>query len=157
MSLNLLNIRKRIGMLLTKKTILFILYCSLVLSAGCATMTLGLAVGASAIKNQIEVTKERQKNEMINETIRKAIWNYGHFFYNNTIKLLTNLLEIRTNSEQQIVIHTYLGASFYLQGRVKDAEDNFRKILLIDKNYKLDPKKYPPHMIKFYQKVKRVK
>jgi len=144
-------------MLLTKKTILFILYCSLVFNSGCSTITFGLVLGASAIKNQIDITKERQRNEMINETIKNAVWKYEHFFYNNTIKLLTELLEIRTNSEQQIVIHTYLGASFYLQGRVKDAEDNFRKILLIDKNYKLDPKKYPPHMIKFYQKVKRVK
>lgn len=85
-----------------------------------------------------------------------ALNAYDSGDYKTAIGRFNKLLDHEiTNKALLVEVYKYLGASYMFTGKIKAARKQFKKLLLKDPDYELDPVLFPTEVLDEYWKVKK--
>jgi tetratricopeptide (TPR) repeat protein len=88
--------------------------------------------------------------------LKKGVYAYEHGDYAEAITALTAILSpLKLTSEDDIVsARKYLGAAYYFTQKKDEAADEFRKLIILKPDFKLDPFNFPPPLVLFFDGIK---
>ncbi|MBI5526166.1 MAG: hypothetical protein HY897_07510 [Deltaproteobacteria bacterium] len=88
--------------------------------------------------------------------LKKGVYAFEHGDYAEAISTLTAILSpLRLTSEDDIVsARKYLGAAYYFSQKKDEAADEFRKLVILKPDFKLDPFNFPPPLVLFFDGIK---
>ena len=90
------------------------------------------------------------------KSLKLGIYAYEHGDYAEAITSLTGVLSpLRLASEDDVAqARKYLGASLFFSGKRDDAAEEFKKLLLLFPDLKLDAFIFPPQLVLFFDEVR---
>lgn len=88
--------------------------------------------------------------------LKLGVYAYEHGDYAEAITNLSGVLSpLRLTAEEDVVqARKYLGASLFFSGMKDEAAEEFKRLLLLNPDVKLDAFVFPPQLVLFFDEVK---
>lgn len=90
------------------------------------------------------------------DILKKGIYFFEHGDYKQSISILNRVLKnnLARDEKELVECYKYLGAAYFYIEDMRLADANFRQLLLIDPEFKLDPFLFPPSMVLFFDRIR---
>ncbi len=95
-------------------------------------------------------------NQTDDNIVKKGIYLFEHGDYKQSITILTRVVKnnLARDENELAECYKYLGSAYFYLEDMKLADANFRQLLLLKPDFKLDPFLFPPSMVLFFDKIK---
>lgn len=90
------------------------------------------------------------------DILKKGIYFFEHGDYKQSISIFNSVLKNNLARDEKVLVecYKYLGAAYFYMEDMRLADANFRQLLLIDPDFKLDPFLFPPSMVLFFDRIR---
>jgi hypothetical protein len=88
--------------------------------------------------------------------LRHGIYAYEHADYAEAVAAISSVLyPLKLTSEEDVAsARKYLGAAFFFSGKKAEAAEEFKKLLILRPEFKMDAFMFPPPLVLFFDEVR---
>lgn len=96
-------------------------------------------------------------NQPDEDFFKKGVYLFEHQDFKQSITLFNKIVNNNLSKDENELIecYKYLGAAYFYIEDLKSSEANFRQLLLLKPDFKLDPFLFPPSMVLFFDRIKK--
>lgn len=96
-------------------------------------------------------------NQQSEDLFKKGVYLFEHQDFKQSIIIFNKIVNNNLSKDENELAecYKYLGAAHFYLEDLKGAEANFRQLLLLKPDTKLDPFLFPPSMVLFFDKLKQ--
>ncbi len=91
------------------------------------------------------------------DLFKKGVYLFEHQDFKQSVTIFSKIINnnLAKDEDELSECYKYLGAAYFYLENLRLAEANFRQLLLLRPDTKLDPFLFPPSMVLFFDKIKR--
>ncbi|MGC9043327.1 MAG: hypothetical protein ACP5KG_05660 [Myxococcota bacterium] len=96
-------------------------------------------------------------NQPEDDLFKKGVYLFEHQDFKQSVVIFNRIINNNLSKDENELIecYKYLGAAHFYLEDLKSSEANFRQLLLLKPDFRLDPFLFPPSMVLFFDKIKK--